>query len=146
MLKGIDPILSAELLFVLKSMGHGDDILLCDRNHPAATLAAKTTYGKVVSMMGTDLPRLAKAVLSVFPLDTFVDQPVTRMKVVGDPNALVDTHRVMQTLIDESEGRSREMAALERFDFYAAAARSFAIVQTSDAGPYGCFIFKKGVL
>ena len=104
MLKGINPILSAELLFVLKSMGHGDDILLCDRNHPATTLAATTTHGKLVSMMGTDLPRLAEAVLSVFPLDTFVDAPVTRMKVVGDPDRLVDTHLVMQDVVDRAEG------------------------------------------
>lgn len=146
MLKGLDPILSAELLFVLKSMGHGDDIVLCDRNHPASTIAAKTTYGKLVSLMGADLPRLTKAVLSVFPLDTFVTHPVTRMKVVDDPKKIVDAHRVTQQLIDEAEGRPVGMAALERFEFYEAAARSFVIVQTSDAGPYGCFIFKKGVI
>jgi L-fucose mutarotase len=146
MLKGLDPILSAELLFVLKSMGHGDDIVLCDRNHPAATLAAQTTHGKLVSMMGTDLPRLSAAVLSVFPLDTFVEAPIMRMKVVGDPDRLVDAHHAMQAAADKAEGRPVTIGALERFDFYAAAARAFAIVQTSDAGPYGCFILKKGVL
>ncbi|NKF34087.1 hypothetical protein HER21_47535, partial [Pseudomonas sp. BGM005] len=42
--------------------------------------------------------------------------------------------------------RTREpvkMETLERFDFYDAAKRSFAIVRTADPGPYGCFIFKK---
>ena len=82
MLKGLDPILTAELLFVLKAMGHGDDIVLCDRNHPASTLAAKTTHGKLVSLFGADLARASEAVLSVFPLDTFVDEPVMRMKVI----------------------------------------------------------------
>jgi L-fucose mutarotase len=68
------------------------------------------------------------------------------MKVVDNPDAIVDAHRVTQQLIDDAEGRPIGMGALERFAFYDAAAKSFAIVQTSDAGPYGCFIFKKGVI
>jgi L-fucose mutarotase len=146
MLKGLDPILTAELLFVLKAMGHGDDIVLCDRNHPASTLAAKTTHGKPVSLFGADLARAAEAVLSVFPLDTFVDAPVMRMKVVGDPDQLVPIHHTMQAIVDKAENRPITIGAYERFDFYEAAAKSFAIVQTSDPGPYGCFIFKKGVI
>ena len=146
MLKGLDPILTAELLFVLKAMGHGDDIVLCDRNHPASTLAAKTTHGKLVSLFGADLARASEAVLSVFPLDTFVDEPVMRMKVVGDPDKLVPIHVTMQAIVDKAEGRPITIGAYERFDFYEAAAKSFAIVQTSDPGPYGCFIFRKGVI
>jgi len=146
MLKGLDPILTAELLFVLKAMGHGDDIVLCDRNHPASTLAAKTTHGKLVSLFGADLARASEAVLSVFPLDTFVDEPVMRMKVVGDPDKLVPIHYTMQAIVDKAENRPIKIGAYERFDFYEAAAKSFAIVQTSDPGPYGCFIFKKGVI
>jgi len=57
MLKGIDRVLSAELLMVLMSMGHGDDILICDVNHPAATIAKATTHGKLINMSGCDLPR-----------------------------------------------------------------------------------------
>jgi len=146
MLKGLDPILTAELLFVLKAMGHGDDIVLCDRNHPASTLAAKTTHGKLVSLFGADLARASEAVLSVFPLDTFVDEPVMRMKVVGDPDKLVPIHYTMQKIVDKAESRPIKIGAYERFDFYEAAAKSFAIVQTSDPGPYGCFIFRKGVI
>jgi len=146
MLKGLDPILTAELLFVLKAMGHGDDIVLCDRNHPASTLAAKTTHGKLVSLFGADLARASEAVLSVFPLDTFVDEPVMRMKVVGDPDKLVPIHHTMQAIVDKAENRPIKIGAYERFDFYEAAAKSFAIVQTSDPGPYGCFIFRKGVI
>ena len=146
MLKGLDPILTAELLLVLKAMGHGDDIVLCDRNHPASTLATKTTHGKLVSLFGADLARASEAVLSVFPLDTFVDEPVMRMKVVGDPDKLVPIHHTMQAIVDKAEGRPITIGEYERFDFYEAAAKSFAIVQTSDPGPYGCFIFRKGVI
>jgi L-fucose mutarotase len=146
MLKGLDPILTADLLYVLKAMGHGDDIVLCDRNHPASTLAAKTTHGKLLTLFGADLKRAAEAVLSLFPLDTFVDEPVMRMKVVGNPNELVPIHHTMQEVVNKAEARPIKIGAYERFDFYDAAARSFAIVQTSDPGPYGCFIFRKGVI
>jgi L-fucose mutarotase len=146
MLKGLDPILTAELLYVLKAMGHGDDLLLCDRNHPATTLATKTTHGKLLTLFGADLKRTAEAVLSLFPLDTFVDEPVMRMKVVGNPNELVPIHHTMQEVVNKAEGRPIKIGAYERFDFYDAAARSFAIVQTSDPGPYGCFLFRKGVI
>jgi L-fucose mutarotase len=145
-LKGIDSALTAELLMVLMSMGHGDDLLLCDVNHPAASIAAHTTHGRVVHLAGCDLPRAAAAVLSLMPLDTFVDAPVKRMAVVDHPDRLAPVHHALQATLDESEGRPVTVEALERFDFYAAARRSFAVVRTSDAGPYGCFILRKGVV
>ncbi|MER9197269.1 hypothetical protein NKJ52_29190 [Mesorhizobium australicum] len=84
MLKGLDRALSAELLFVLMSMGDGDDILVCDVNHPSSTIAKETTYGQLIDMSGCDIPRAVEAILSVMPLDTFVDQPIKRMRVVGN--------------------------------------------------------------
>lgn len=146
MLKGIDPILTAELLFVLKAMGHGDDIVICDRNHPATTIAKETTHGSLLTLFGADIPRATAAILSLMPLDTFVETPVMRMKVVGDPDRLVEAHHAMQRVVDAAEGRPITIGAYERFDFYEAAKRAFAIVQTTDAGPYGCFILRKGVL
>ena len=146
MLKGIDPALSAELLMVLMSMGHGDDLLICDVNHPAATIANETTYGRLVNMSGCDLPRAAEAILSVMPLDTFVPAPVIQMKVVDDPERMVPVHHRMQAVVDRVEGRSVAIQALDRFDFYATAKRAFAVVRTSDPGPYGCFILRKGVI
>lgn len=146
MLKGIDPAISAELLFALMSMGHGDDIVVCDVNHPATTIARETTYGELVSLTGCDILRATEAILSLMPLDTFVDAPVMRMKVVGAPDELKPIHHGMQKLLDRLEGHAVQVAALDRFDFYAAAKRAFAIVRTSDPGPYGCFIFRKGVI
>ena len=146
MLRHIDPLLSAELLFVLKSMGHGDDLLICDRNHPAASIARHTAHGNVIPMPGADLPSLSKALLRHFPLDTFVDAPITRMEVVGDPSRLAQSHIDMQAAADAAEGKPVMIQALERFAFYEAARQSFAVVQTSDPGPYGCFLLKMGVV
>ncbi|MFN4204587.1 MAG: RbsD/FucU family protein [Tabrizicola sp.] len=146
MLKGIDQRLSAEVVHVLMLMGHGDDLVLCDVNHPAATIAAETTHGRLIDMAGCDLPTAARAILSLMPLDTFVPAPVTRMQVVGDPEARMPVFARMQAVLDAAEGRQVAMQALERFEFYAAAKRAFAIIRTSDSGPYGCFILKKGVV
>jgi len=146
MLKGIDPAISAELLMVLMSMGHGDDLLICDVNHPAATIAKDTTYGQLVNMTGCDLPRAAEAILSLLPLDTFVPAPIKRMKVVDDPERIMPVHERLQNVVDRIEGRAVAVEALERFDFYAAAKQAFAVVRTSDPGPYGCFILRKGVV
>jgi L-fucose mutarotase len=146
MLRFVDPVISAELLYVLMLMGHGDDIVVCDVNHPAATIARETTYGHLVDLPGCDIPRATSAILSMMPLDTFVEQPVMRMQVVGNPAAVVPIFAKMQQTVDASEGRNVKMGALERFDFYAAAKRSFGIVRTSDPGPYGCFILRKGVI
>ena len=146
MLKGIDPAISAELLMVLMSMGHGDDLLICDVNHPAATIAKDTTYGQLVNMSGCDLPRAAEAILSLLPLDTFVPAPIKRMKVVDDPERIMPVHERLQNVVDRIEGRAVAVEALERFDFYAAAKNAFAVVRTSDPGPYGCFLLRKGVV
>jgi L-fucose mutarotase len=146
MLKNIDPVISAELLHVLMLMGHGDDLVICDVNHPAATVARQTTHGSLINLSGCSIPQATRAILSLMPLDTFVAQPVMRMKVVGDPDAQMPIFAQMQEVLDQSEGRPVAMGAHDRFDFYAAAKTSFAIVRTSDPGPYGCFILRKGVI
>jgi L-fucose mutarotase len=146
MLRHVDPIISAELLHVMMLMGHGDDLVICDINHPAASIAKETTYGKLLSVTGCDIPTLTKAILKLMPLDTFVDQPVMRMQVVDNPNGVVPIFTKMQKVLNDVEGKPVNMGAFERFDFYTAAKKSFAIVRTSDTGPYGCFIIRKGVI
>jgi len=146
MLKLIEPLMTPELLYVLQAMGHGDDIVICDRNHPATTIAQSTTHGELLTVFGATLAELSRAILTHFPLDTFVESPISRMQVVGNPDKLVQAHHDMQETANAAEARQISIRALERFEFYKAASKSFAIVQTSDAGPYGCFILKKGVL
>ena len=146
MLKGIDKRLSAEIMHVLMLMGHGDDLVICDVNHPAATIAKDTTYGKLVDMSGCNLLTAAEAILSLMPLDTFVPAPVARMQVVGDPGKVLPLFTAMARICSRMDGRPITLQPLERFEFYAAAKRSFAIIRTADSGPYGCFILKKGVI
>ena len=146
MLKGIDQRLSAEIVHVLMLMGHGDDLVICDVNHPAATIAKDTTYGKLVDMPGCTLLTAAEAILSLMPLDTFVPAPVARMQVVGEPDRVLPLFSQMQDTCSRCDGRPIALNPLERFDFYATAKRAFAIIRTSDSGPYGCFILKKGVM
>ena len=146
MLKGIDQRLSAEIVHVLMLMGHGDDLVICDVNHPAASIARHTSYGKLIDMAGCDIPTATRAILSLLPLDTFVPAPVSRMQVVGDPAGQVAIFAAMQAVVDMAEGRAVQIEPLERFAFYAAARQSFAIIRTADSGPYGCFILKKGVV
>ena len=146
MLKGIEPTLTADLLHVLMLMGHGDEIVICDVNHPAATIAKHTTYGRLLTLGGSALVEAARAITTLMPVDTFVDEPILRMRVVDDPNKEYPLFAEIREVVEAAEGRPIRMGALERFAFYEAAKKAFAIVRTSDPGPYGCFILRKGVI
>lgn len=145
MLKGIDPLLSADLLYVLAAMGHGDDLAIVDANHPAETIAAATVSRRLVRLPGLAMAPVVRAVLSVLPLDTFEPNPVRRMEVVGDPLALPPVQDEVGRVLD-SAAPGAAMAGIERFAFYAAARKAFAVVQVGDPRPYGCFLFRKGVI
>lgn len=141
MLKGVDPLLSGDLLKILDDMGHGDRLLLVDRNYPAAA------SGKPVIRLGeATVARAAKAILSVFPLDSFVDHPLERMEVDGDPTLTTSTQDELLRLASASEGRALEYRVVPRLDFYERARDAYAVVHTLDAQPYGCFILHKGVI
>ena len=146
MLKKIPRELNAEILNVLMLMGHGDDLLICDVNHPAATIAAETTYGQLVNLSGTDIEGGLTAILELLPIDTFVPAPIKRMQVVGDADAVLPIFQRIQRVVNAAEGRPIQIEALERFAFYEAAKACFAVIRTSDPGPYGCFIVRKGVI
>ncbi|WP_439495965.1 RbsD/FucU family protein [Bosea sp. (in: a-proteobacteria)] len=146
MLKGLDPVLSADLLWVLAAMGHGDDLALVDANHPAQTIAAGTTSGRLIRLPGLSMARAARAILSVLPLDDFEPGPVRRMEVVGNPDEIPAVQAEMQAEIDFAAGRSTPCLGIERFAFYEAAKASFAVIQVGDPRPYGCFLLRKGVI
>jgi L-fucose mutarotase len=141
MLKGIDPLLSGDLLRILDDMGHGDCLVLVDRNYPAASA------GRPVIRLGeASLVRAASAILSVFPLDTFVDHPLERMEVENDPIRTTSAQDELLTVASRLEGRALEYGIVPRLDFYARAREAYAVVHTLDEGPYGCFILHKGVI
>ena len=146
MLKGIDPLLNADVLQALRAMGHGDDVVLCDTNFPADSVARSTVLGRLLRIDNVTAPRAARAVLSVMPLDSFVDAPALRMEIVGKPDELPEVQREMQAEVDRAEGRSWPMGSIERFAFYEQAKRAYAVIVTGERRFYGCFIFKKGVI
>ena len=108
MLKNIDPLLNADVLYALRAMGHGDDLIIADTNFPSDAVARDTVLGELLRI---DAPaaRVARAVLSVMPLDTFVDDAATRMEVVGAPDEIPDVQREVQAEIDAAEGREWPM-------------------------------------
>lgn len=146
MLKGIDPLLNADVLQALRAMGHGDDVVLCDTNFPADSVARSTVLGRLLRIENVTAPRAARAVLSVMPLDSFVDAPALRMEIVGKPDELPEVQREMQVEVDRAEGRSWPMGSIERFAFYEQAKQAYAVIVTGERRFYGCFIFKKGVI
>ena len=146
MLRNLDPVLTADLLWVLAAMGHGDDLALVDCNHPAARIAKSTSSGRLVQLPGLTMGRGARAILSVLPIDDFVSDPVRRMEVVGDAATVPDVQREVQQEIDRACGKHVPLVGVERFAFYDAAMKSFAVVQVGDARPYGCFLLRKGVV
>ncbi len=146
MLKSIDPILNAEVLQALRAMGHGDDIVLCDTNFPADSVARQTVIGKLLRIDNVTAARAAKAILSVMPLDAFVEKPALRMEVVDKPNEVLPVAAEVQNEIDAAEGKSWPMGSIERFAFYDLAKQAYCVVQTGERRFYGCFIFKKGVI
>jgi L-fucose mutarotase len=146
MLKGLDPLLNADVLYVLRSMGHGDDLIICDTNFPADSIARETVFGELIRIDAVTAARAAKAVLSVMPLDSFVDKPACRMEVVGEPNKILPVAAEVQAEIDRAEGESMPMGTIERFAFYEAAKKAYAVIQTGERRFYGCFLFKMGVI
>jgi L-fucose mutarotase len=146
MLKLIDPILNADVLYALRAMGHGDDIVICDTNFPADSVARQTVLGRLLRLDSVTAGRAARAILSVMPLDAFVDKPASRMEIVGKPGEMPPVQAEVQKEVDAAEGRSWPMGSIERFAFYELAKKSYCVIQTGERRFYGCFIFKKGVI
>lgn len=146
MLKGIDNRLNAEVLFALRAMGHGDAIVIADTNFPADQVARSTVLGELLRMDNLTAAAAAEAVLSVMPLDTFVDDFAGRMEMVDAPDEVPPVQAEVQSVIDTAEGRARPMIGIERFDFYDRARDAYAVIQTGERRFYGCFIFRKGVI
>ena len=146
MLKNLDNRLNAEVLFALRAMGHGDTLVIADTNFPAASIARQTVLGELLRMDNLTCGQAVEAVLSVLPLDTFVDDFAGRMEVVGDPSRVEPVQAEVQAAIDAAEGRPRKMISIERFAFYERAKNAYAVIQTGERRFYGCFIFRKGVI
>jgi L-fucose mutarotase len=141
MLKGINPLLSPELLYVLAAMGHGDELAIVDCNFPASSIGRET-----VRLDGANIIEAGTAIVNLLPLDTFVDHPICRMEVVGDPAAIPAVQAEFLDICESIEGRPLSASSLSRAEFYDRARNAFAVVATSEQRPYGCFLLVKGVI
>lgn len=141
MLINIDPILSPELLSVLQSMGHGDRLVLCDANFPA-----HSHNPLVIRLDGVDIPRAAKAILSVFPLDSFVSSPVQRMEIDDNPDEINEVHQDLINVVTEVSGSNWNIGSIERQQFYEETKNTYCVISTSESRPFGNFILTKGVI
>jgi L-fucose mutarotase len=145
LLKNLDPLLNADVLHALRAMGHGDTLVLSDTNFPSESVARKTVLGKLLRIDAT-CPRAARAILSVMPLDSFVEHATYRMEVVGNPKDIQPVQKEVQAEIDKAEGKPWPMGSIERMAFYEHAKKAYCVVTTAETRFYGCFIFTKGVI
>lgn len=141
MLRNLNPLLTPDLLHALRSMGHGDEITLTDGNFPAESNAQR-----LIRLDGNSATEVLKAVLSVMPLDTYVDCPAFRMSVVNEPDAVPEICAEFQSIINSAADAPAELGQIERFAFYERAQNSYAIVATGEGRQYGNIILSKGVI
>jgi L-fucose mutarotase len=139
MLRGLDPLLTPDLLHALASMGHGDTIALVDANFPAAATARR-----LILLPGADAPAVLGAILTLLPIDDFESDPIMVMQMVGDPDAIADPVNDFIAIL--SRLAMPPPTAIERHAFYRAAATCFAIVQTGERRFYGNILLRKGVI
>jgi L-fucose mutarotase len=140
-LKGVDPLLSGDLLAILDDMGHGDQLALVDRNFPAVS------SGRPVIRLGeVTILRAAEAILSVLPLDSFQPHPLERMEVEDDPVRTTPVQDDLLSLAARIEERPLQYGVIPRLHFYERVRSVSAVVHTLDSVPYGCFILHKGVV
>lgn len=140
MLKGIPPILGPDLLHILRAMGHGDEIAIVDANYPAESAGPP-----VVRLDGQTATETLDAVLTLMPLDTFVEEQAIGMEVVGNPRKREQTHKDFDKIIKLHEP-GMKLTLLERFAFYDRVSDAFAIVQTGERRLYGNVLLKKGIV
>ncbi|MER8866019.1 RbsD/FucU family protein [Mesorhizobium sp. M0751] len=145
MLKGINPLLNADVLQALRAMGHGDDLIIADTNFPSDSVARQTVLGRLLRI-DASAAEVVKAVLSLYPLDTFVDDAAARMEIVGKPVEIPAVQQEVQKEIDAAEGKAWPMISVERYAFYERAKKAYCVIQTGERRFYGCFAFRKGVV
>jgi L-fucose mutarotase len=141
MLININPLISPEILSLIRSMGHGDKFVLSDANFPSYSHA-----NKLYRMDGLNIPQAAEALLSHFPLDSFIPYPVERMEIDGKPEEINEVHNELINTVKKVSGENWVVGSVERQKFYIEAKKAMAVITTSDIRPYGCFMFTKGVL
>lgn len=144
MLKGIPKILSPELLKVLCEMGHSDRLVIADGNFPSESMGKNA---KVIRCDGHGVPELLEAILTVFPLDTYVEAPVSLMQVMPGDNVETPIWDEYKEIITKHDERGEKaIGQTERFAFYEEAKTAYAIIATGESALYANIMLQKGVV
>lgn len=144
MLKGIPQILSPELLKVLCEMGHGDRLVIGDGNFPAESMGKNAI---VIRCDGCEVPELLDAILQLFPLDTYVEKPVSLMEVMPGDQTETPIWDTYQKIVEEYDNRGKDaIGTIERFQFYEEAKQAYSILATREKALYANVILQKGVV
>lgn len=141
MLRGIHPLLSGELLAALDRLGHGDELIIADRNFPAYSVGCP-----VIRIAESDSAVLAAVIVGVVPLDDFVEEPLRCMVADSGPVALTARQREVATAASRVEGREIRLGTVPRTEFYRVARAAALVIQTLESEPYCDFILTKGVV
>jgi L-fucose mutarotase len=109
-------------------------------------VASTTVHGEVLRLDGARIPEVAKAIFSVFPLDSFIEAPIQYMEVVGEPETKLEIHTDFHRIALENSDRAWKMDSVERYSFYELSRKTYAVIATAEHRPYGCFMITKGVI
>jgi len=140
-LKGVNSLISPDLLHLLASMGHGDEIVIADANFPATSVARR-----LVHMTGVNATSALEAILSLVPLDQYIEHPAAVMAVVDDPQATPEIYTEFLDVIVKAEDKNCVLERVERFAFYERARKAFGVIATNEIRLYGNIIISKGVI
>ena len=144
MLKGIPKMISPALLKALCEMGHGDTLVICDGNFPAESVGKDAI---VIRYDAVGVPPLLKAILELFPLDTYVEKPVSLMEVVPGDTVETPIWEEYKSLLRAADARGDAMVEnVERFAFYEKAKGAYLVIATSESALYANIILQKGVI
>jgi len=144
MLTGIPKILSPEIIKVLCEMGHSDRIVIADGNFPSESMGKNSI---VIRMDGLDVPQLLEGILQVFPLDTYVEFPVSLMEVMKGDTVSTPIWDIYEEIVKKYDKRGKEaIKKIERFSFYEEARKAYAIIATGESALYANIILQKGVV
>jgi len=135
MLKGINPVLTSDLLKILWDMGHGDELVITDAHYPAHSKCPDL----VIDTAGVDVAPILEGIAPLFELDPEVPPAMIQdtEKDPADPQVEKDFR--------EALGYGGEIVRMGRFDFYDRATKAYAVVRTGELRKYGCIIITKGV-
>jgi L-fucose mutarotase len=144
MLKGIPKILPPELLKVLSEMGHADRLVIGDGNFPAESMGKDAI---VIHMDGHGVPEILDAILTVFPLDTYVEHPVNLMEVVPGDDVETPIWDTYNEIIAKHDKRGAEAVGyIERFAFYDETKKVYCVISSGETALYANVMLQKGVV